>query len=368
MSRRDSSLRAIFAGMGNNAAPESGKSRALAGKIALAAIAVLAAMAGFPAAQALARDSLDAAYGGPHRLVRVEGARRLNLFCLGRGSPTVLLDSGLGGSTLSWRMVQGEIARTTRACSYDRAGYGFSDPPAGASTALAAVADIHRLLRAAHVRTPVLYVGHSIAGLYGVLLQALHPEDVAGEVLVDPSFAGQFQAMTAGLPAAVRDGAAGLYRGQLSHLKACAITRPPLPKDCLGNGDGPGPAPPALAALEQGQLARPSYIAAKASEFESFLPGDADSPNQRALDANPANFGDKPLIVLTHGHMNYPGVTPRQNALIEKAWLAGHERLAALSRRGSNTVVPGSGHFIQLDQPQAVIDAVNRAIAGLRAD
>ncbi len=300
-------------------------------------------------------------------MVPVEGARRLNLFCLGTGSPTVLLDSGLGGSTLSWRMVQNEVAKTTRACAYDRAGYGFSDPPTGPSTAMAAVADIHRLLRAAHIRTPVLYVGHSIAGLYGVLLQAVHPEDVAGAVLVDPSFAGQFQAMTAELPAAVRAGAAALYRGELAHLKACAITRPPLPKDCVGNGDGPGPAPPALAALEEGRLSRPSYVAAKASEFESFLPGEAGNPDQRALEAHPADFGGKPLIVLTHSHMTYPGVTAPQNALVEKAWRSGHRRLAALSRRGSNTVVAQSGHFIQLDQPQAVIAAIDRAVAELRA-
>ncbi|OJU08000.1 MAG: hypothetical protein BGN85_12470 [Alphaproteobacteria bacterium 64-11] len=310
----------------------------------------------------------DAAYLKPHRMVAVQGGRRLNLFCLGHGRPTVLFDAGLGGSTLSWRKIQGEVAKTTRACSYDRAGHGFSDPPPGPATAEAAVADIHRLLSAAHVRTPVLYVGHSIAGLYGVLLQALHPEDVAGEVLVDPSFAGQFQAMTADLPKAVRDGAAALYRGQLGHLKACAVTRPPLPKDCLGHGNGPERLPPALAALEESQVSRPSYIAANASEFESFLPGDANSPDQHALQAHPADFGDKPLIVLTHSRMAYPGVTPDQNVLIEKAWMAGHDRLAGLSSRGSNSVVPDSGHFIQLDQPQAVIAAIDKAIVQLRAD
>ena len=85
------------------------------------------------------------------------------------------------------------------------------------------------------------------------------------------------------------------------------------------------------------------------------------------MTAHPTSFGDKPLIVLTHSDMSYPGATPEQTVQIEKAWNLGHDRLAALSTRGSNTVVPGSGHYIQLDQPQAVIDAIQQAIAQLRS-
>lgn len=72
-------------------------------------------------------------------------------------------------------------------------------------------------------------------------------------------------------------------------------------------------------------------------------------------------------MILTHSHMTYPGVTPQQTVSIEKAWMEGHDRLAALSARGSNTVVPGSGHYIQLDQPQAVIGAIEKTVAVLRA-
>src|SRR5712671_3689996 len=66
------------------------------------------------------------AYGRPQQLVDI-GGRRLNLYCLGHGSPTVILVGGLGASTLTWRKVHAELARTTRVCAYDRAGYGFSD-------------------------------------------------------------------------------------------------------------------------------------------------------------------------------------------------------------------------------------------------
>src|SRR6185312_10627747 len=129
-------------------------------------------------------------YAHPQRLVVIDGNRRINLFCKGQGTPTVLFDSGLADTTMSWRYVQGEVAKTTRACSYDRAGYGFSDPPPGASDVTANVEDIHLLLKAMGTDGPIVYVGHSIAGLYGVALQGRYPDDVAAEVLVDPSFAG----------------------------------------------------------------------------------------------------------------------------------------------------------------------------------
>jgi pimeloyl-ACP methyl ester carboxylesterase len=345
------------------------KTGLLPGKTALLTVlaGLLAALSAAVPARADQPHEVPAAdYLTAHALVAVDGGRRINLFCMGTGSPTVLFDAGIGNTTLSWRKVQGEVAGTTRACAYDRAGYGFSDPPTGPSTAEAAVADIHALLKAAKIETPVVYVAHSIAGLYGVLLVATHPGDVAGEVLVDPSFADQVRAMTAHLPEPIVQGAVALYRNQRDHLKACAITRPPLPEDCLGHESGKGPLPPELAAMERAHVARPSYLAANASEFESFLPGDDDSPDRRALEDHPAHFGDRPLVVLTHDRITYPGMTAEQTAVAEQAWRAGHQQLAALSSRGSSRVVPGTGHHIQIEQPQAVIDAVRQVIAQLR--
>ena len=85
------------------------------------------------------------------------------------------------------------------------------------------------------------------------------------------------------------------------------------------------------------------------------------------MEAVKASFGDKPLIVLTRGNeVGNPGFTAEQSAAMNQAWGAGHDRLAALSTRGSNTVVPGTGHYIQYDQPQAVIDAVTRAVTEIR--
>jgi len=289
---------------------------------------------------------------------------------MGQGSPTILLDGGQADSILVWRQVQGEVAKLSRVCAYDRAGIGFSDPPAGASDAKAIVADIHALLRAARIKTPVLYVGHSAAGLYGVLLQATYPGDVGAAVLVEPAFANQWDAlsnagMAAGAPRAAVDALLVMLRAQPPRLKACATMTPPLPSDCV---DIDNALPPRLAALKASQDAQPAHLRTKASEVESFLNSkDGISLDQRELEEVRPSFGDKPLIVLSRGkEVGNPGFTAKQSAAMNRAWNAGHDRLAALSTRGTNIVVPDTTHYIQYDRPQAVIDAVKRALAEFR--
>jgi pimeloyl-ACP methyl ester carboxylesterase len=104
------------------------------------------------------------AYVKPQRLIAVDGHRRLNLYCLGKGTPAVLLDAGTGGGTTDWRDVQGATARQTTVCSYDRAGYGFSDGPTRASDATNAVDDLYRLVLHAGLKKPLVMVVTRTAG------------------------------------------------------------------------------------------------------------------------------------------------------------------------------------------------------------
>ena len=281
----------------------------------------------------------------------------------------MLFDSGLADSTAVWRLVQSSVAKTTRACTYDRAGYGFSDPPTGPSDANAAVADLHHLIANAPIAAPIVYVGHSMSGLYGVLLAAAHPNDVAAEVLVDPSFANQAFALTASLSPTERTAWLTSLEGSIAHLKKCAAMQGPLPKDCLGRDSHPGPGETELAELEKQRVSRASYLLANASELESFIPDhERKSLSQKEVEAVPPDFGDKPLAILTHSKSDtYPNFTPSQIAAIEQAWNEGHNRLAGLSRRGGNTVVPESSHYIQIDQPKAVIEAVLKVVAEVRS-
>lgn len=317
-------------------------------------------------------------YTRPQQLVAVDGKRRLNLFCLGTGEPTVLFDAGAGQNMMVWRHVQGQVAALTRACAYDRAGYGFSDPSNRASDARNTVDDLHRLLQAAHIRAPIIYVGHSIAGLYGALFVATYPQEVSGAVLVDPAFAHQWQSMTAAFQPDERKKLSDFFAMIQGQRRAClelarngALVKPATQPaaECVDTRDYPEALDDVLRHELARQYARPQYFSTSISEYDSgWAKADMSSTNMAQLDATKVSFGDRPLVVLTHGKDEalLPGITPAQQASSSEAWKAGHAALAQTSTRGTHSVVANTGHFIQLDQPTAVIDAVRRVLEDVR--
>jgi len=123
-------------------------------------------------------------YPPPGQLVDV-GGYRLHLHCIGQGSPTVVLDTGLGAFSLDWGAVQPHIATSTRVCAYDRAGLGWSDPGPTPRSPQQFVAELHALLTKGGVEGPYVLVAHSISGKTARLFASQHPDEVAGMVLVD---------------------------------------------------------------------------------------------------------------------------------------------------------------------------------------
>ena len=318
-------------------------------------------------------------YLQPQQLVAIDGTRRINLYCQGDGQPTVLLDAGAGENMMVWRHVQGQIAAVTRACAYDRAGYGFSDAAMRASDARNAVDDLHRLIRAARIAAPIVYVGHSAAGLYGTLLMSSHPQDVAGAVLVDPAFANSEQRMTASFQPADRAKLADAYAGILGFLRGCVelaqngALRNPATKEAAACVETKGYRDDIDDTLRH-ELARqygqPKVLAAALSEYGSMWPGaDMTSVNDRQLDGVRPDFGDRPLVVLIHDGASDPpppGFTPAQRASMEAIRVAALAALARTSTRGVHTVVPKSSHHIQFDRPDTVIAAVRRVVEDVR--
>jgi len=144
-----------------------------------------------PSYQAIA-GALDAShYPPPGKLVDI-GGYRLHINCTGTGSPTVILDAGLGGTSLDWSKIQPAVARFTRVCSYDRAGYGWSESGPGPRTSQQIVTELHLLLVHAQVSGPYLLVGHSVGGLNMRLYAYRYPGEVAGLVLLDSTNEHQF--------------------------------------------------------------------------------------------------------------------------------------------------------------------------------
>lgn len=140
-----------------------------------------------------------AAYPMPGRSIDI-GAHALHLDCAGAGSPTVVLQSGLGETSTAWHRIITEISRTTRVCAYDRAGQGWSDSAGAPQDARALAADLDTLLDRAGEAGPYVMVGHSSGGLYAMTFAAEHPADVAGMVLLDATnpFAGSELAARSG--------------------------------------------------------------------------------------------------------------------------------------------------------------------------
>jgi pimeloyl-ACP methyl ester carboxylesterase len=109
----------------------------------------------------------------------------LHLWATGHGAPSVILESGIAGTSLSWKPVQDRVSSFARVCSYDRASLGWSESTGAPRTVENIVRELRQLLRVAEIPAPYLLVGHSFGGLVVRHFAALHPEEVAGIVLVD---------------------------------------------------------------------------------------------------------------------------------------------------------------------------------------
>ena len=302
----------------------------------------------------------DPVYTKPQQRVDVGHGRRMNLYCLGSGSPTVILDAGMGDSTISWALVQPAIATRIRACSYDRAGLGFSDGSSRPSTASNAADDLHILLKAAHIAPPYVLVGHSAAGMYIRVYADRYPDEVVGMVSVEGSHEDQWtRGWAIGAPGqqAKWDSFLKEYGSCVDEAKHGLAAGTPAYRKCVG-----GPDPRFSPAINEAQLRYASTVrwqAAIASERQSVAYASADQTR-----ATRKHYGDMPIIVLTHSpYPKAPDETQEERNQRTLLWESLHLDVAAMSSRGVNEIVPNAGHYIQYDQPQVVIDAVNQAVA-----
>ncbi len=132
----------------------------------------------------IAHDRFVAAHPAPGRLYDVNGYK-MHLWCVGSGSPTIVMDAGLGGSSEHWQRVQPELAKTTRVCSYDRAGLGWSEPQPGPRDSDHIVEQLHDLLKVADISEPMVLMGHSGAGFFMREYATKYPQHIVGMIMVD---------------------------------------------------------------------------------------------------------------------------------------------------------------------------------------
>jgi pimeloyl-ACP methyl ester carboxylesterase len=256
------------------------------------------------------------------------GNHRLHLVCRGSGSPTVVFDSGLGGSSLDWTLVQPAVASFTRACSYDRAGYAWSDPGPLPRDSENIVRDLEQLLGNGSVAAPYVLVGHSLGGLIVQHFARQNPQRVAGIVLVDATHEDQFRRLRESVMPSGNARRAFLVTGDAMYVPAG------LPED--------------IRLLASGFSGRPQSIVVVRSEL-SFL-------HKGTRPAVTGDLPDVPLVVISH-RMATPAATPRQGRW-EEMWMEMQLDLVALTQRSKHVIASTGDHYVHVREPGLVIDAV----------
>ena len=300
------------------------------------------------------------AYAKPGNLVKLADGRFMNLRCSGEGEPTVILEAGGNADSSTWYRAQSQIASMTRVCSYDRAGYGFSDESSIPRDLAAVVADLQALMKQADIAAPVVLVGHSLGSNIVRRYAQLHPDEVAGIVLVDPPEQGA----DADLPqdwkyeiteqlahrekilALCEEAAAAGDRAALK--ERCVRAPPPWMGDVVAKAMADNKAKPAYWRTLRAELAHNETL------FSAPVPEDE-------------SYGAIPLVLLRAGEQD-EDVPPEVRKVIEEARNLTHKRILAGSSRSKAVEVTNTSHDIQLDRPDTIASAIKEMLESLKSE
>jgi pimeloyl-ACP methyl ester carboxylesterase len=306
----------------------------------------------------------------PGRLVALDGFR-LHVNCSGSGTPAVVCDAALGGSSLSWSLVQPELSRTTTVCTYDRAGFAWSDAGPMPRTAGRIADELRSLLDRSGVPGPFVMAGHSFGGLVVRIFASRYRHDTAGVVLIDPAHPEEWLEPSADERAQIDRGlrlcrhGAWAARTGIARLVSLMVSAGALD---LARGIAKIVSRGALSRQDEGILApiwrlprdvrkplrsfwtRADFYAALGSQIESICVSAAE-----AAAAPLSDWRDVPLVTISS-----TDASPRRRTL--------QEALVRQSRRGRHIVAGNSGHWVLLDEPQIVIDVIREVVFEVRAD
>jgi pimeloyl-ACP methyl ester carboxylesterase len=288
------------------------------------------------------------------------GGRTLHVNVQGRGGPIVILEAGIAASSLSWTLVAKQVAEFTTVVTYDRAGFGWSESASHHCSALDSAQDLVLLLDHIQIKGPLVLVGHSFGGLIARVFEQEYPERVKGLVLVDPvsrtewreAKEQQRRILGRGVMLSRRGeflARAGVVKFALKLLMSGSRT---IPKMLARASAGRGAGVTERLTGEVRKMPRELWpvVAAHWSEARCFR-AMANSLENIPLSVTQVDesrtLNDLPVIVLSAG-------TASEQAVRE------HKHDAGLSTRGENVAVPESGHWMQLDAPDAIVKAIRR--------
>jgi len=318
-------------------------------------IALCSAWIGFagPVLWSDARAQRDTTAAPPPlgRLVDI-GGRRLHLQESGVGTPAVIVENGASSFSIDWALVQEQVKAFTRICTYDRAGFAWSDRGPEDNTVEEAVDDLHLLLRKAAVPPPYVLVGHSIGGMYVRAFQRRYPEEVVGMVLVDASPEEDLEYLWHGQSTVGVD----LPDDALDSLFAPLILKPPAPRELP---DEVGEPYDRLAPeLQRARLWAQRRWLSQIDMSHSWITAASWRQENMALRkfrlGSPHVLCDLPLVVLRRGLRSNPVLDQRE------------ADLASMSTSGRLVIATKSDHDIHLYEPSLVVQAIRDVVQAAR--
>jgi pimeloyl-ACP methyl ester carboxylesterase len=285
-------------------------------------------------------------YPPPGQLVDI-GGHRLHLRCVGQGSPTVVLDAGLGEFSLGWGAVQPQIATSTRVCAYDRAGLGWSEPGPMPRSPQQFASELHELLTNGGVEGPYVLVAHSMSGKTARLFASQHPDEVAGMVLVDArhEYVDDHRAPE---QLAAEYAEQRQFQNMIRWIARFGLVRllwaPAWPSVQPG---GENLAPETRTAI--------GVLQARPRQIENALAEGAAKMDSNTLLQTAAALGATPLIVLASG----------QNVDHDPFWKEAQQIMTGLSSN-SRLIIAQSGHYVHFEQPAQVVESIRQVVDAAR--
>ena len=293
------------------------------------------------------------------------GGHKLHVNCSGKGSPTVVVENGLGDFSFDWILVQDKVSAFTRICTYDRAGYAWSDPGPTPRTFAQLNLELRDALAKLGEHGPFVLVGHSYGGPVVRNFALTYPHDVVGMVLVDAAHEG------------LRVGIGG---GKTMRLGEDAKGRSiPPPREEMKESDKPvmptamtPPPPEPLDAMykvlpadvQKLQLWAQNLLEMQLAE-DSQMEWSGEYFGKWLATSQAGSLGAVPLIVMTRAEGGYGNDQDILAAQLEKERKEGQAKLAALSSNGRQIIVH-SGHNMDLEAPDDVTAAVKQVVEAVR--
>lgn len=280
----------------------------------------------------------DCRYQPPGKLLDV-GGHRLHLYSTGEGGPTVVLDAGLSGTSLGWALVQAEASKFTRVCSYDRAGYAWSEESRSKRVSSNLAEELHALLHKGNIPAPYILVGHSFGGCNALMFASRYPEETLGVILVDSVHESMLQETS---PQGILDHP--MFQRLLSITGYKRLRGPSAVIKQMFQ-----PLPEKIRRMYVAQMNKTSYTNTVLREMESLRESLAE------LRESKVHLQEKPLIVITAGKFSNG-----EEALL---WNQQQRALLAKSNQAKQIIAENSDHMINHHEPAVIVDAIQEILA-----